>query len=153
VTTHQVPATPLEHSVNNTPDPTVPAAQSDSPDLVQVVLGECSAADADAVFGVLRAHYPSDRGEDAPHRTDQPGPAVWTGGFLASTNPGPVRGVLLAGSVTADLQGGPVAVDRLRDTLESAFVVSIVGTESGDQEVQTQLRLTGAEHGEPLPDH
>ncbi|MFD4481234.1 hypothetical protein ACFWPU_34660 [Streptomyces sp. NPDC058471] len=57
--------------------------------------------------------------------------------------------MLLAGPVTADLQGSPVAVDRLRATLESAFVVSANGTASGDQEVQLQLRLTGAEHGEP----
>ncbi|MGB8945032.1 MAG: hypothetical protein WCD21_33095 [Streptomyces sp.] len=140
--------------MNDTPDPTAPTAQSDSPDLVQVVLGECSAADADAVFGVLRAHFPSDRGEDAPHRTEQPRPAVWTGAFIAAESTGPVRGVLLAGPVTADLQGSPVAVDRLRATLESAFVVSANGTASGDQEVQLQLRLTGAEHGEPpLPGH
>lgn len=140
--------------MNDTPDPASPTAQSDSPDVVQVVLGECSAADADAVFGVLRAHFPSDRGEDAPHRTEQPRPAVWTGGFLAADSPGPVRGVLLAGPVTVDLQGSPVAVDRLRATLESAFVVSPKGHVSGDQEVQVQLRLTGAEHGEPpLPGH
>ncbi|MGW5868551.1 hypothetical protein ACWFRJ_41110 [Streptomyces sp. NPDC055239] len=140
--------------MNDTPDPAALIAQSDSPDLVQVVLGECSAADADAVFGVLRTHFASDRGEDAPHRTEQVRPAVWTGGFLATGNPGPVRGVLLAGPVTADLQGSPVAVDRLRATLDSAFVVSDTGTASGDQEVQVQLRLTGAEHGEPpLPGH
>lgn len=137
--------------MNDTPDPASPTVRSDSPDLVQVVLGECSAADADAVFGVLRAHFPSDRGEDAPHRTEQPRPAVWTGGFLATDSTGPVRGVLLAGDVTADLQGSPVAVDRLRATLESAFVASPKGHVSGDQEVQVQLRLTGAEHGEPPP--
>lgn len=140
--------------MNDTPGPASPIAQSDSPHLVQVVLGECSAADADAVFGVLRTHFPCDRGEDAPHRTEEPRPAVWTGGFLAVGSPEPVRGVLLAGPVTADLQGSPVAVDRLRTTLESAFVVSPGGTVSGDQEVQVQLRLTGAEHGEPpLPGH
>ncbi|MGW6273636.1 MULTISPECIES: hypothetical protein [unclassified Streptomyces] len=140
--------------MNDTPGPASPTARSDSPDLVQVVLGECSAADADAVFGVLRTHFPSDRGEDAPHRTEQSRPAVWTGEFIAAKSTGPVPGVLLAGPVTADLQGGPVAVDRLRATLESAFVASTKGTVSGDQEVQLQLRLTGAEHGEPpLPGH
>ncbi|GAA1936157.1 hypothetical protein GCM10009837_72610 [Streptomyces durmitorensis] len=135
--------------MNETPGPASTAAQPDSPDLVQVVLGECSAADADAVFGVLRSHFPSDRGEEAPHRTEQPRPAVWTGAFLAAHSPGPVRGVLLAGPVTADLQGAPVAVGRLRATLASAFVAADTGTASGDQEVQVQLRLTGAEHGEP----
>ncbi|MFG2650718.1 hypothetical protein [Streptomyces sp. NPDC048436] len=135
--------------MNDTPAPDSPAEQSGSPDQVQVVLGECSAADADAVFGLLRTHYPSDRGDDAPHRTEQPRPEVWTGGFLAAHDPGPVRGVLLADTVTADLQGGPVAVNRLRATLESAFATSVTGTVSGDQEVQVQLRLTGSEHGEP----
>ncbi|MFI8877061.1 hypothetical protein [Streptomyces sp. NPDC055243] len=140
--------------MNDTSGPASPTAPSDSPDLVQVVLGECSAADADAVFGVLRTHFSSDRGEEAPHRTEQPRPAVWTGAFVAAHSPGPVRGVLLAATVTADLQGSPVAVDRLRATLESAFVASATGTASGDQEVQVQLRLTGAEHGEPpLPGH
>ncbi|MFC8128788.1 hypothetical protein [Streptomyces sp. NPDC057302] len=140
--------------MNDTSGPASPGAQDDSADLVQVVLGECSAADADAVFGVLRTHFPSDRGNEAPHRTEQPRDAVWTGAFRADHSPGPVRGVLLAGPVTADLQGGPVAVDRLRATLESAFVASDNGTASGDQEVQVQLRLTGAEHGEPpLPGH
>lgn len=122
---------------------------NDTPDLVQVALDECSAADADAVFAVLRTHFSSDRGDDAPHRTEQPRPAVWTGDFLVDHSPAPVRGVLLAGPVTADLQGGPVAVGLLRDTLASAFAVTVTGTVSGDQEVQMQLRLTGPEHGEP----
>ncbi|MFK4070151.1 hypothetical protein [Streptomyces sp. NPDC029674] len=123
-----------------------------SPDLVQVVLGECSPADADTVFNVLRAHFPSDRGTDAPRQTGESCPAVWTGGFRAAHSPDSVRGVLLAGSVTADLQGGPVAVDRLRRTLASAFVVSTTGTVSGDQEIEVQLRLTGPEHGAPPGD-
>ncbi|MEV7194548.1 hypothetical protein AB0N81_22455 [Streptomyces sp. NPDC093510] len=121
-------------------------------DLVQVVLGECSPADADTVFNVLRAHFPSDRGADAPRQTGDACPAVWTGGFLAAHSPDSVPGVLLAGSVTAGLQGGPVAVTRLRRALESAFVVSAVGTVSGDQEVEVQLRLTGPEHGAPPAD-
>ncbi|MEU6994144.1 hypothetical protein ABZ953_26260 [Streptomyces sp. NPDC046465] len=138
--------------MNDPSSPSAPAPHPPSPDLVQVVLGECSVADADTVFSVLRDHFPSDRGADAPRRTGeegQEGPAVWTGGFLAEGSPAPARGVLLAGSVTADLQGGPVAVTRLRRALESAFVVSPVGTTSGDQEVQVQLRLTGPEHGAP----
>lgn len=123
-----------------------------SADLVQVALGECSPADADTVFDVLRTHFASDRGSDAPRQTGEECPAVWTGEFRAAHSPGSVPGVLLAGSVTADLQGGPVAVARLRRTLESAFVVSTVGSVSGDQEVEVQLRLTGPEHGAPPED-
>ncbi|MFG2502143.1 hypothetical protein ACGFSB_28520 [Streptomyces sp. NPDC048441] len=135
--------------MSGTPDPASPTAPSASCDLVQVVLDECSVADADAVFGVLRTHFASDRGDAAPHRTEQPLPAVWTDDFVVDHSTGPVPGVLLAGAVTADLQGGPVAVGHLRDTLASAFSASVTGTVSGDQEVQVQLRLTGPEHGEP----
>ncbi|MBC9718962.1 hypothetical protein H9Y04_41195 [Streptomyces sp. TRM66268-LWL] len=120
-----------------------------SPDLVQVVLAECSAADADTVFDVLRAQFPSDRGDDVPGHKEPGRPDVWTGGFLAGHSPEPSPGVLLAGTVTADLQGGPVAVARIRALLEQAFVAQAKGTVSGDQEVQVQLRLTGADEGQP----
>lgn len=50
--------------------------------------------------------------------------------------------MLLAGPVTADLQGGPVAVDRLRRTLAAAFAVEAAGSAAGDQEVDVQVRLT-----------
>ncbi|MEU5687336.1 hypothetical protein [Streptomyces venezuelae] len=123
-----------------------------SADLVQVVLGECSPADADTVFTVLREHFPSDRGSDAPGQTGETCPEVWTGGFLADHSPGSVPGVLLAGSVTADLQGGPVAVSRLRAALASAFVETDAATVSGDQEVEVQLRLTGPDQGAPPGD-
>ncbi|MFF1379775.1 hypothetical protein [Streptomyces sp. NPDC058308] len=141
--------------MHHTPTPASPAQDPrshPSAELVQVVLGECSVADADTVFTVLRAHFPSDRGVDAPRQTEQESPAVWTGEFRVAGSPGPARGVLLAGPVTADLQGGPVAVAHLREALEAAFVVSPVGTVSGDQEIEVQLRLTGAEHGAPPGD-
>ncbi|MEV0122615.1 hypothetical protein AB0I16_13885 [Streptomyces sp. NPDC050703] len=135
--------------MNDTSNAASADPESPSPDLVQVVLDKCSAADADTVFGVLREYFPSDRGDDAPRQTGQSEPAVWTGEFYADKSPESVSGVLLADSVTADLQGGPVAVGRVRSVLESAFVAEAGGTVSGDQEVQLQLRLTGAEHGEP----
>ncbi|MEU1014181.1 hypothetical protein ABZ383_15345 [Streptomyces sp. NPDC005900] len=138
--------------MNDTANQAPTDQEPDSPDLVEVVLGDCSAADADTVFKVLRDHFPSDRGDDAPGQTRRPDPAVWTGAFVASRTPDSVHGVLLAGSVTADLQGGPVAVERLRAALASAFEAQTTGTVSGDQEVQVQLRLTGAEHGRPPAD-
>ncbi|MEU6121286.1 hypothetical protein [Streptomyces sp. NPDC047123] len=138
--------------MNDTQEPDSHAPHPSSPDLVHVVLGECSAADADTVFGVLRAHFPSDRGSDAPRQTDEDSPAVWTGAFLADHRPQSVPGVLLAGPVTADLQGGPVQVNHVRAVLESAFVVSGAGTASGDQEVEVHLRLTGADRGAPPED-
>ncbi|MBM7169556.1 hypothetical protein JQK87_14260 [Streptomyces sp. G44] len=133
--------------MNDTPNPDSTTQHPDS-DLVQVALDDCSPADADTVFTVLNEHFPSDRGYDAPHQTGDARPAVWTGVFCASHTPESLPGVLLAGSVTADLQGGPVAVNRVRAALESAFEAKVTGTVSGDQEVQTQMRLRGAERGE-----
>jgi hypothetical protein len=43
--------------------------------------------------------------------------------------------------VTATFQGGYWAVDRLRAGLDSVFTVEDVGSTSGDQEQEVQLRL------------
>ncbi|MEU3370544.1 hypothetical protein ACFYM2_11040 [Streptomyces sp. NPDC006711] len=126
--------------MNDTSTPASP----DSPDLVQVMLAECSAADADAVFEVLGAHFTSDRAGVVPHRDEGPQPAAWTGSFCVDHAPEQVAGVLLSGPVTAELQGGPVAVERLRRTLAAAFAVEAAGSAAGDQEVDVQLRLTNA---------
>ncbi|RCH67545.1 hypothetical protein DT019_17190 [Streptomyces sp. SDr-06] len=106
------------------------------------MLGECSAADADAVFGVLATCFASDRADAVPGRRGGPRPDAWTGSFVADHAPDQVPGVLLAGPVTAELQGGPVAVDRLRRALAEAFAVETAGRVAGDQEVDVQLRLT-----------
>ncbi|MFE9539523.1 hypothetical protein [Streptomyces sp. NPDC006691] len=129
--------------MNDSASPTSPAA--DSPDLVHVMLGECSAADAEAVFGVLAGHFDSDRDDDVPGRREGPRPATWTGSFRADHAPAEVDGVILAGPVTADLQGGPVAVERLRHTLAAAFSVETAGSAAGDQEVDLQLRLSNGQ--------
>ncbi|MEU9097838.1 hypothetical protein [Streptomyces sp. NPDC048361] len=130
--------------MNDTSSSASPDTGADSPDLVHVMLGECSAADADAVFEVLGTHFTSDREGVVPHRDESPQPAAWTGSFCADHAPDDVAQVLLAGPVTADLQGGPVAVDRLRKTLAAAFTVEAAGSSAGDQEVDVQLRLTNA---------
>ncbi|MET9361283.1 hypothetical protein ABZX93_10245 [Streptomyces sp. NPDC006632] len=130
--------------MNDTSSPASPDVSPDSPDLVHVMLGECSPADADAVFEVLGAHFASDRAGVVPHRGESPQPAAWTGSFRVDHAPEQVAGVLLAGPVTADLQGGPVAVDRLRKTLAEAFAVEAAGMSAGDQEVDVQIRLTSA---------
>ncbi|MEU9192255.1 hypothetical protein [Streptomyces hundungensis] len=130
--------------MNDSTSPASPKAEADSPDLVQVMLGECSPADADAVFEVLGTHFTSDRADVVPHRDEGPRPAAWTGSFCVDHAPGEVTGVLLSGPVTAELQGGPVAVERLRKTLAAAFSVEAAGSSAGDQEVDVQLRLTNA---------
>ncbi|MFD7336037.1 hypothetical protein ACFV98_08520 [Streptomyces violascens] len=128
--------------MNDSPSSASQSAGADSPDRVQVMLGECSAADADAVFEVLGTHFASDRAGAVPSRREGPRPAAWAGSFVVDHTPAEVAGVLLAGPVTADLQGGPVAVDRLQRTLAEAFAVETGGSAAGDQEVDVQLRLT-----------
>ncbi|MEV8524002.1 hypothetical protein ACFYMW_19425 [Streptomyces sp. NPDC006692] len=130
--------------MNDSPSPASPDAAADSPDLVHVMLGECDAADANAVFQVLGSHFTSDRADDVPRRGPGPRPDAWAGSYVVDHAPDQVAGVLLAGPVTADLQGGPVAVDRLRRTLAAAFGVETASAAAGDQEVDVQLRLTNA---------
>ncbi|MDG4857990.1 hypothetical protein P8605_07440 [Streptomyces sp. T-3] len=125
--------------MNDPSSPTTPLESADSSHKVGVVLGECSAADANAVFELLRNHFASDRGEEVPRQADRP--LLWTGNFLASHSPPRIAPVVLAGSVTADLQGGPVPVARVRETLAAAFLVEACDVASGDQELDVQLTL------------
>ncbi|WP_030659525.1 hypothetical protein [Streptomyces rimosus] len=111
----------------------------------QVVLSAQSPADAEAVLGTLRSCFASDRADgDTPHdEPKQPGhPMVWTENFETSEVQGDVRkGTQPSAPVTVNLQGSPLAVDRLRDVLTRAFAVRMEGTVSGDQEVELQLVL------------
>jgi len=118
----------------------LPAAQ------VEVVVSDCSPSDAGNLFAVLRAGFPS--GHDAihePHRAEGTRPMVWTDTFDTSgpAEKAPSRPAPLSGPVTAEVQGSPLAVRQLCETLEHVFTVHEVGETSGDQEVQVQLRLEG----------
>lgn len=133
-----------------------PTAASQGPpeQRVQVVLSACSADDAESVLGVLRRYFSADAGGAGAsaggaraghgHAGDVPArPTVWTATFDTSRVPEGVSGAALGGAVTADVQGGPVAVARLRDVLHRTFEVEDAGAASGDQEVDLQLRLRG----------
>lgn len=134
--------------MNDTPSAAGPTARrTPSADLVEVVLGACSPADADTVFRALGARFVSDRGHGTRPLKTRTGPDTWTGAFLVSRSEAPLPDASLTGSVTAELQGGPVAVGRLRETLASAFAVEATGSVSGDQEVDVQLCLTTAAEG------
>ncbi|KOU03657.1 hypothetical protein ADK86_09635 [Streptomyces sp. NRRL F-5755] len=117
----------------------------------QVVLSARSPADAEAVFSTLRSCFASDRAAgDTPH--DEPNrsghPMVWTENFETSEVQGDVReGTQPAAAVTVNLQGSPLAVDRLREVLTRAFAVRAEGTVSGDQEVELQLVLESPDNG------
>ncbi|WP_338703099.1 hypothetical protein V2W30_37720 [Streptomyces sp. Q6] len=111
---------------------------------VGVELSNCTPDDAASVFDVLGTAYPTDR--DGGERPD-PAATVWPAtvqvaeatGEAARPAPTP-----LTAAVTADLQGGPQALTRLRATLDAAFRVEEVSTTSGDQEQVQHLRLTSA---------
>lgn len=109
---------------------------------VLVELSSCSKEDAGTVFDALRTSFTSDRGTDEmPRDTAGPRPTVWAATFDVRGDRGTAKPTPLADPVTADLQGGYRAVDRLRSTLASVFAVQVVGAASGDQERELQLRL------------
>ncbi|MFD1657173.1 hypothetical protein ACFSL4_02720 [Streptomyces caeni] len=113
---------------------------------VEVVVSGCSAADAGSLFAELCRRFGSDRSlDDAPHETAGVRPTMWTGTFDTSAAPGRFGRTAppppLSGQVTAELQGEPRAVERLRRALDETFVVHQVGAVSGDQEIEVELRL------------
>ncbi|MEU4083450.1 hypothetical protein [Streptomyces aureus] len=111
---------------------------------VHVMLGDCSAADAKTVLGVLCGRFTADReGADEPHESGSGRPTVWTVLFDTAAEPGSGAGPVpqLSGQPTVEAQGGPQATQRLREALDAAFTVHELGTEAGDQEVQMKLRL------------
>ncbi|MEU8979318.1 hypothetical protein [Streptomyces sp. NPDC048309] len=134
--------------MNDTPSSAGSTAADEAPaDLVQVVLGTCSADDAETVLRALGSRFEADPDLVSDTRRDaRTHPDTWADGFLVSHSAAPLPEAALSGPVTAELQGGPVAVARLRETLASAFAVEDTGSVSGDQEVDLQLRLTTAAH-------
>ncbi|MFF4958237.1 hypothetical protein [Streptomyces sp. NPDC001222] len=113
---------------------------------VEVVVSDCSATDAGSLFAELCRHFGSDRcATDTPHETSGSRPTMWTGTFDTSASPGESPGRTsappLSGSVKAELQGEPRAVERLRQALDETFVVQQLGVVAGDQEIDVELRL------------
>lgn len=109
--------------------------------MVTVSLTGASKEDAATVFDVLRTAFPTDRPSgDVLH--DQSGDhPVWTAEFEPTEERIPTGPTPLEGSVAATLQGGYVAVDRLRDALGGSFTVQERGSASGDQEKEVDLEL------------
>lgn len=111
--------------------------------MATVNLTGASKEDAAKVFGVLRTAFPTDRPfDDVPQ--EQPGDrsAVWSAEFEPTQEWIPTDPIPLEGSVSATLQGGYVAVDRLFEALSTAFAVDHWGAASGDQEKEVDLRLS-----------
>ncbi|WP_037914706.1 hypothetical protein [Actinacidiphila yeochonensis] len=106
---------------------------------VAVVLDGCPTDDARAVLDALRASFTASSG-DSPHDVEED-TTVWTATFDVSRTIGLAGPARLSAPVTVTAQGGYRAVDRLREGLAEAFAVRVVGTASGDQEQEAQLRL------------
>ncbi|RDG35152.1 hypothetical protein [Streptomyces corynorhini] len=111
-------------------------------DEVVVALSGGAKEDAREVFGVLRTAYGCDRAaDDVPQEVAGDRPTVWIATFDVSDVRAKPRPARLTAPVAATLQGGYAAVESLRASLASAFAVRVVGTASGDQEEELQLRL------------
>ncbi|MQY14569.1 hypothetical protein SRB5_47370 [Streptomyces sp. RB5] len=112
-------------------------------DKVTVGLSACSAQDAAAVLEALGDTFETNwrRGEPPPEAA--PGhPQVWVATVDTAHPAGAAHPPALGASVTADLQGGYLAVDRVRDALADTYTVREEGTAAGDQEKDVRLRLT-----------
>ncbi len=109
---------------------------------VVVTISGCAKEDADTVFRVLGQSHASDRAaEDKPQLVSDDHATVWSATFDVSeahTASGPAK---LSAPVEAEIQGGYWAVDRVQETLASAFDVEEQGKAAGDQEKDIQLRL------------
>ena len=109
---------------------------------VQVEITGCPPEDAYTVFTALDTLFVSDRAkDDAPRDQEGAGTAVWAATIDVSEAPAQTAPRRLTGPVTATFQGSYWATDRLRAGLGSAFTVHDVGSTSGDQEQEVQLRL------------
>jgi hypothetical protein len=103
-----------------------------------VQLSECGGADAEAVFEVLDALFPSDWEPGAERLKAD----VWMAQFdIAQGSEQRPEPTVLATPVAAELQGPPGAVDKLHRVLDDAFTVREELHVAGDQETQLRLRL------------
>lgn len=127
---------------------TVNSAQESATSVV-VTLSGCSREDADAVFRTLGRSFESDRAAgDAPQYVSEGHATVWTTTFDVARTQEDAEPVRLAAPVTAELQGGYWAVDRMQATLAAAFDLLEEGMAAGDQEKDVQLRLSSGVHQE-----
>ncbi|MEU0369567.1 hypothetical protein ABZ070_04755 [Streptomyces sp. NPDC006283] len=118
---------------------------------VAVTLSGCSREDADAVFRALSRSFDSEReAGDTPQYVSEGHMTVWSSIFDVAKPHGDAEPVRLAAPVTAELQGGYWAVDRMQATLAAAFDLLEEGMAAGDQEKDVQLRLCSGVHQDEI---
>ncbi|MET8472626.1 hypothetical protein ABZY90_27545 [Streptomyces sp. NPDC006422] len=116
-----------------------PPVHGYAPTAVGVALSDCTARDAETVLRVLCTAFRSDR---RPTEHPDQDATVWLTTLDVSSLPAPCVTRPLSGPVTADIQGGHEALDRVRAALTKAFTVSEATAAHGDQEEELHLRLT-----------
>ncbi|MGA5562855.1 hypothetical protein ACPCUV_16985 [Streptomyces platensis] len=113
---------------------------------VHVEVTGCPPEDAHTVFTALDTLFVSDRAkDDMPRDPEGAGAAVWAATVDVSEAPAQAPPCRLTGPVTVTVQGSYWAADRLRAGLGSSFAVQTVGSTSGDQEQEVELRLDSRE--------
>ncbi len=109
---------------------------------VSVEISGCNKEDARIVFDTLGACFESDRrADEVPQQLHETRPMVWLGTFEVTDTHDCPRPARLSSSVEADAQGGYWAIERLRATLDSMFVVRDLSSASGDQEREMHVLL------------
>ncbi|ASY36341.1 MULTISPECIES: hypothetical protein [unclassified Streptomyces] len=112
---------------------------------VVVELQGCSARDADAVLTALAGAFGTDRAaSDTPSETPGERPTVWSATFDTSDRRGRTSPVRIDAALDLTAQGGYHAVTDLQEALDEVYAVEVLGSASGDQEKEIQLRLTPA---------
>ncbi|WP_435241701.1 hypothetical protein [Streptomyces cucumeris] len=113
---------------------------------VQVEVCGCPPGDAQTVFTALDTMFHTDRArDDEPRDPAGTGTIVWAASVDVFEAPAPAAPPRLTEPVTVSAQGGYWAVDRLLAGLASAFAVQDIGSVSGDQEREAELRLDNRE--------
>ncbi|MFZ3573515.1 hypothetical protein ACOKM5_41960 [Streptomyces sp. BH097] len=115
-----------------------PPVNGFAPAVVGVALSDCTPQDAAAVLRVLCTAFPSDR---TPTERPDEDATVWLTTVDAAGLPEPSEPRPLAEAVTADIQGGPEALDHVRAALANAFTLTEASAASGDQEQELHVRL------------
>ncbi|MGW8376724.1 hypothetical protein [Streptomyces sp. ODS28] len=109
---------------------------------VSVQVSGCHKEDAQTLFAVLGGAYACDREQGRePEETPGPHHTVWSSAYEVGEPKRHPEPTVLQGTVTADVQGAPRAVSRVKDTLGEAFAVRVEGLTAGDQEQELRLRL------------
>ncbi|MFC5909762.1 hypothetical protein [Streptacidiphilus monticola] len=113
-----------------------------APTNVDILLTDCAAEDADAVFDALAAAFPQAGGGHGPARAGTGAATAWSWSLAMGPHEHVLAHPQLHGPVRAELQGCPRDVREVRSALAEDFTVRDEGSVSGDQELELRLALS-----------